>query len=119
MVLLKRVTSVEGGRGQLREGTLYANRVTACAMFTVSSPFSVHSNVSGAEEAYHLERDPSGEIPGYTSPQRMGSIEEQEPETESHLTGSDSPYVDLQHGDMTGPQTGNKTVKKGIYVYRE
>jgi hypothetical protein len=71
----------------------------------------------GEERAPPVDRDTSVEIPGYSSlSEPRDSAEENIPMQQLR---SDSPYGEADQGNIASPQPGDRTVKKGIYVYRE
>lgn len=89
-----------------------------------------YSGGSGGDEKTPaaVEQDTSIEIPGYSSiSEPHDSVEENiplqdlrpdSPYTETE-TQPDSPYTETDQGMITSPQPGDRTMKKGIYVYRE
>ncbi|KAK2156437.1 hypothetical protein LSH36_213g02000 [Paralvinella palmiformis] len=97
---------------------------------TSRRPSHQSSGGSGGDEKTPaaVEQDTSIEIPGYSSiSEPHDSVEENiplqdlrpdSPYTETE-TQPDSPYTETDQGMITSPQPGDRTMKKGIYVYRD
>ena len=79
-----------------------------------------YSSVSTNEDHLVSDRDVSMEIPGYSSPsEHRDSIEESIPMQALRRSGDSGPVAGREPGRPEGPLAGERTIRKGPFVYRE